>query len=127
MLEDDDGTKTETIVISEHYQPANIAHHIFSRWLQGGGKEPVTWVTLIAVLKQVGFIRLARSIKELSVSPREDIHHSIPTENGNLIVSCRDPNPLITWKRGVVTIGTLLYLWVEQFGIYDTMYTTEPH
>ncbi len=39
-----------------------INHEIFSRWLQGKGKKPVTWATLIEVLLEIGEGTLADEI-----------------------------------------------------------------
>lgn len=75
LLEDEDGVKMEAIVISQYQKVPNINHHILSTWLQGGGKKPVTWSTLIDVFKKVGLTRLARSIKQLSILPPKEVHH----------------------------------------------------
>ncbi len=41
----------------------SINHEIFSRWLQGEGKQPVTWATLVGVLRDIGMNSLADDIK----------------------------------------------------------------
>ena len=64
LLADDNGAKTEAIIASHHHQPANITRGILSSWLNGGGKEPVTWGTFIVVLCQAGLQKLAQDIEK---------------------------------------------------------------
>ena len=64
LLNDDTGSITEAIIASDPKSPAIIVHNILSRWLQGGGREPVTWATFIAVLKEVGLTELAKDIEK---------------------------------------------------------------
>ena len=64
LLDDKNGVKTEAAVASHPQQPATITHSILSSWLNGRGKEPVTWATFIAVLYQVGLRDLARDIEK---------------------------------------------------------------
>lgn len=53
LLNDNVGTVTAAIV-SEHQRNADaINKEILTRWLQGHGKQPVTWSTLIDILKDV--------------------------------------------------------------------------
>ena len=74
LLNDDDGSKKEGIAAS---QPQHITENILSTWLQGGGKQPVTWDTFITTLKKVGLIELAKDIEE-QVMDHGDIHSSAP-------------------------------------------------
>ena len=62
LLNDDTGSVTEAIIASDPKSPAIIVHNILSRWHQGGGREPVTWATFIAVLNEVGQTELAKDI-----------------------------------------------------------------
>ena len=87
LLEDEDGVKTEAIVISQYQKVPAINHYILSTWLRGGGKKPVTWSTLIDVFKKVGLTRLAQSIKQLSRLPPKRVHH-IPAKDGNHMIRC---------------------------------------
>ena len=64
LLEDDSGAVTETI-ISKHQRDADkINWEILSRWLQGKGKCPVAWSTLIDVLKDIELSEVAVVIQE---------------------------------------------------------------
>jgi len=61
LLNDEHGAKTEAIIASNPIKPAReTTHEILSSWLKGGGKEPVTWGTFTAVLKQIGLKSLAQ-------------------------------------------------------------------
>ena len=64
LLNDDTGATTEAIIIAHHQQPALITDSILSIWLQGRGREPVTWATFIAVLNEVGLTELAKDIEK---------------------------------------------------------------
>ena len=63
LLNDDTGAIIEAIV-AHHQQPELITGSILSKWLQGGGREPVTWATFIAVLNEVGLTELAKDIEK---------------------------------------------------------------
>ena len=63
LLNDDSGAITEAIIVAHHQQPAHITDSILSKWLQGGGRKPVTWATFIAVLNEVGLTELAEDIE----------------------------------------------------------------
>ena len=45
LLEDEKGNKVKNIKVSEHGDPVDITVEILKQWLQGKGKEPVTWRT----------------------------------------------------------------------------------
>ena len=50
LLEDEKGNKVKNIKVSEHGDPVDITVEILKQWLQGKGKEPVTWQTLVKCL-----------------------------------------------------------------------------
>ena len=64
LLNDDTGAITEAIIVAHHQQPAHITDSILSKWLQGGGRKPVTWATFIAVLNEIGLTELAKDIEK---------------------------------------------------------------
>ena len=76
LLNDDVGAVTSAIA-SEHQQNAEaINQEILTRWLQGQGKQPVTWSTLIDVLKDVQ-LRLSELITEsLNLSETSSVQSS---------------------------------------------------
>jgi len=63
LLNDQTGTKITAI---EHKRSNNaelINIDILKEWLQGNGKKPVTWQTLVDVLKDIGLFVLAKDIE----------------------------------------------------------------
>ena len=64
LLDDTDGSKISAIEREFGRKASDINCNIFQLWLQGKGKQPVTWATLIAVLRDIGMNQLARSIEE---------------------------------------------------------------
>ncbi len=47
----------------------SINHEIFSRWLQGEGNKPVSWATLIELLRDIGKSTLADEIGRGTTPP----------------------------------------------------------
>ena len=62
LLSDNDGSITNGIVAANHYQPDDITYAILSKWLQGQGRQPVTWATLMTVLHVIELSELAQDI-----------------------------------------------------------------
>ena len=62
LLEDDNGTKTQAITEHRRGNPENINMDILQEWVQGKGKQPVTWDTLVDVLKDIHLVTLADEI-----------------------------------------------------------------
>ena len=62
--DDDDGTLVDQIKADCHHKSANIVAEIFTRWVRGKGKKPVTWRTLKQVLSSIGLTELACSIEQ---------------------------------------------------------------
>ena len=63
LLNDDTGAVTSVIISQHHHNPDAINQNILTRWLNGQGKQPVTWFTLINVLKAVGLSELSQMIQ----------------------------------------------------------------
>lgn len=63
LLNDGSGAVTSAIATQHHYNAVAINREILTRWLQGAGRQPVTWSTLIGVLKDVELRVLAQSIE----------------------------------------------------------------
>ena len=63
LLNDDTGATTDAIEQRFNQKASDINYEILRRWLQGGGKSPVTWMTLLKVLKQIKLKELARKIE----------------------------------------------------------------
>lgn len=64
LLEDDDGSKMETIVEHCREEPSKINRQVLSRWIRGGGKQPVTWATLATEIDRCGLTELAKTIRK---------------------------------------------------------------
>ena len=64
LLEDDDGSKMNNIEKEKRGNVSDIVRHIFMLWRQGKGRQPVTWATLIAVLRDIGLNTLAQNIED---------------------------------------------------------------
>ena len=60
LLQDGDGTKTDAIIDAAKGNPCI---KILQRWLQGAGR-PVTWVTLIQVLRDLNLNTKAEELEE---------------------------------------------------------------
>ena len=58
LLDDEDGAVT-TSIAANISDSARINQEILSRWLQGKGKHPVQWSTLIEVLRDIDMHDLA--------------------------------------------------------------------
>ena len=70
LLNDSDGTKVKNIEASKHKDPVPITVEILKQWLQGKGKKPITWRTLVNCLQGTGLNVLA-----------DQIRHSLPSHN----------------------------------------------
>ena len=64
LLEDDDGSKMNNIEKEKRGNVSDIVRHIFMLWLQGKGRQPVTWATLIAVLRDIDLNALAQNVED---------------------------------------------------------------
>ena len=62
LLEDDSGKKVDNIVHAHRERPERINTEILQEWLTGSGKQPVTWETLVKVLKDIKLSTLAGDI-----------------------------------------------------------------
>ena len=62
LLEDPEGTLTTSIAAGITDAPS-ISQEILSRWLQGKGKQPVQWSTLIDALRDIHMHDLATHIE----------------------------------------------------------------
>ena len=68
LLNDDNGTQV-SIIEKDKGDTISIVREIVQKWLAGNGR-PVSWVTLISVLKDIKLICLAKDI-ELATSMNE--------------------------------------------------------
>ena len=64
LLNDSDGRTVDIISTSEEGDAEYINIEILKRWVQGAGRQPATWRTLIQVLKQSSLTTLAKEIED---------------------------------------------------------------
>ena len=65
LLRDVDGDCTEAMVRELHERAEDINKRIFRLWVKGKGLQPVSWATLVGVLKDIGLDTLAREIEHV--------------------------------------------------------------
>ena len=63
LLNDDTGAITDTLAEQFHRNALDINSEVLKRWLRGNDLSPVTWETLVGVLKSIGLKELARKIE----------------------------------------------------------------
>ena len=62
LLEDKYGQKVTSMESQHHSDSSIINLHILEEWLNGRGKQPVTWATLVEVLHDAKLFILANDI-----------------------------------------------------------------
>ena len=63
LLKDESGSTVKNIEKEKRGHPVDITVEILQQWLQGKGREPVTWQTLVKCLQDANLNVLASSIK----------------------------------------------------------------
>ena len=74
LLDDEIGHKVRNIEITEHGDSLRITVEILRQWLQGKGRIPVTWQTLIACLRDSHLNVIANAVER--TLPGQDVDHS---------------------------------------------------
>ncbi len=69
LLEDETGARIEAIADQHRGNAERINMDVFQKWINGNGKQPITWGTLVEVLKDAEFNSLASDIEEVKTSP----------------------------------------------------------
>ena len=62
LLNDKTGETIATITNDCQRKALDINRVVLTRWIQGQGKQPVTWDTLVEVLNSIDLCELARTI-----------------------------------------------------------------
>ena len=75
LLEDKKGNKVDSIVKSKHYISVDITVEILKQWLQGKGRKPVTWQTLVNCLRDTNLNAVADDM-ESSLSEHDGSKNS---------------------------------------------------
>ena len=94
LLEDDTGHKVDAIELDQ-WKQFRICREILKQWLEGKGKQPVTWGTLIDVLDQIKLTELSSDIRShisdeilnTPVSPRSLVYSDTVINAANILKS----------------------------------------
>ena len=73
LLEDDTGAKIRSIAHEHRDNTEQINMEVLRQWINGRGKQPVTWKTLIEVLHDIELSTLAREIEAVKCCEGEPI------------------------------------------------------
>ena len=63
LLDDSNGSRVKIIARKHHYDAEEINTEILKEWLTGRGKKPVTWATLVDILRDIELSALASEIE----------------------------------------------------------------
>ena len=64
LLNDENGNKVRNIEVSKRGDPVDITVEILRQWLNGKGREPVTWQTLVECLRDTDLNTLVDNMKK---------------------------------------------------------------
>ena len=67
LLNDRTGARVNAIEMKHREDAQKINLKILQEWLEGNGKQPVTWKTLVDVLCKIGLSELANDIKAVKL------------------------------------------------------------
>ena len=65
LLEDADGSRVSALELTWQRDSHQISRDILKAWLQGAGKQPVTYATLVDCLRDAGLDTLATDIEDV--------------------------------------------------------------
>ena len=65
LLQDDTGAKMNAIVEHCCEDATDINRQVLHKWLEGRGKQPVSWATLATELELCGLTQLAKNINTM--------------------------------------------------------------
>ena len=63
LLDDRNGSRVKNLEYEHHYNVEEINTAILQDWVIGKGKQPVTWETLVEVLRNIKLSTLAGEIE----------------------------------------------------------------
>ena len=63
LLDDADGSAVRSLASMPNQTPEDIMLAILQKWIQGEGRQPISWETLITAVQETGFDTLARDIR----------------------------------------------------------------
>ena len=65
LLQDADGSRVSVLELTWQRDSSQISRDILKAWLQGTGKQPVTYATLVGCLRDAGLDTLATDIEDV--------------------------------------------------------------
>ena len=68
LLEDDNCEIVDCFEEKYHHDPEKIVAAVYKKWISGTGKRPVSWQTLVDVLREIELNSLADEI-EIALNP----------------------------------------------------------
>ena len=71
LLEDKTGSRVKTLIHKHQSDSEQISTEILQEWIAGNGRHPVTWKTLVDVLRDIDLNALAAEIREVKDLPGE--------------------------------------------------------
>ena len=63
LLNDDTGAITAAIIKECRENAFDINYKVLQKWIQGEGRQPITWDTLVGVLRSIRLTELANTIE----------------------------------------------------------------
>ena len=94
LLRDDHAAIVDSIAKEQRDRPEQINKEILKRWIQGGG-QPVTWETLVGVLRDIELNELADGIASVKCTkPVTNLND--PSVNDPSVMSLSVINPSVT-------------------------------
>ena len=70
LLEDDNGDIIDSLKEACHHDPIQITTAVYKKWISGTGRKPVTWQTLVDVLREIDLNRVADDIDSTVKAPK---------------------------------------------------------
>eukprot|EP00731_Ephydatia_muelleri_P005503 Em0002g1679a len=70
LLEDDNGDIVDSLKEACHQDPIQITTAVYKKWISGTGRKPVTWQTLVDVLREIDLNRVADDIDSTVKAPK---------------------------------------------------------
>ena len=70
LLEDHNCDIVEALEKQLHHDPEKIVKAVYKKWIEGTGRKPATWQTLVTVLRKIELNTLADEITNSSLLPK---------------------------------------------------------
>ena len=96
LLEDRSGSVVRSIKTAECGSPPDITVGIFHQWLQGKGRQPVTWRALIECLRDTNLNIVAESIED-ALSSEEGTCTTAQASTGSSMGQQQQPSFGMWW------------------------------